>query len=101
MIPGMTYWPFASITVAPSGVATWGPISAILPSRMRMDPLGMGGRETGRMVASFITKTPEAGDGRGSEARSHAPQQARTMFDVKGVLFIRIIPCQVFLILRV
>src|SRR6266516_6403215 len=92
MIPGMTYWPFASITVAPSGVATWGPISAILPSRMRTDPLGRAGRETGRMKASFMIKTPDAGDRCGSEARSQAAHDARTIVAIKAVFFIRIIP---------
>src|SRR5438093_9891149 len=94
MIPGMTYWPFASITVAPSGVATWGPISAILPSRMTTDPLGRAGRETGRMTASFIIKTPDAGDRCGSEARSHAAQQARKIVAIEGAFFIGSHPSQ-------
>src|SRR6266496_2673369 len=94
MIPGMTYWPFASITVAPSGAGTWGPISAILPSRMRMDPLGMGGRETGRITASFIIKTPDREDRCGSEARSHTTQQASTIIAIEGAFFIlRISDC--------
>src|SRR5947208_15321930 len=59
---------------------------------MRTDPLGRAGRETGRMKASFMIKTPDAGGRCGSEARSQAAHDARTIVAIKAVFFIRIIP---------
>src|ERR1035438_1699268 len=38
MMPGITNWPPASITRAPSGTSTFSLASRILPSRIRMDP---------------------------------------------------------------
>ena len=39
MMPGMTYWLAASMTLAPAGSMTFSPTSAILPSLTRMEPL--------------------------------------------------------------
>ncbi len=38
MMPGVTYLPAASITVAPAGIATVAPISATLPFSSRTMP---------------------------------------------------------------
>ena len=39
MMPGITNWPVASMTVAPAGIMTFSPTSAILPSCTRIEPL--------------------------------------------------------------
>ena len=39
MMPGITYWPLASIIVAPAGTITFSPTSAILPSLTTIEPL--------------------------------------------------------------
>jgi hypothetical protein len=41
MMPGITYWPPASITLAPAGTVILVPTSAILPSRIRMEAFGI------------------------------------------------------------
>ena len=51
MMPGMTYLPAASITVAPLGTETLRPTSAILPLRIRIEPLSIVPCETVRIVA--------------------------------------------------
>ena len=63
MIPGMATIPVASSTVTPSGAAMLVPTSAILPSRIRIDPLGIVPRVTVRIVASLI-RTVAAGPDR-------------------------------------
>src|SRR5208282_937327 len=60
MIPGVTNIPEASITVAPAGSFTFFPTSAILPSRIRIDPCSMVPFVTVRMVAFLITVTPDS-----------------------------------------
>src|SRR5271170_24736 len=57
MIPGITYWPAASITCASFGALTEVPTSAILPSLIRMEPCSMVPCETVRMVAFWIRIT--------------------------------------------
>ena len=37
MMPGITYWPLASMMVAPAGTITFSPTSAILPSFITID----------------------------------------------------------------
>ncbi len=51
MMPGVTYIPVASMTVAPPGTWMLLPTSAILPLRMRMEPPSMVPLVTVRMVA--------------------------------------------------
>src|SRR5208282_2681057 len=60
MIPGVTNIPEASITVAPAASFTFFPTSAILPSRIRIDPCSMVPFVTVRMVAFLITVTPDS-----------------------------------------
>src|SRR6201993_5476670 len=63
MIPGITNWPAASITLAPTGALIDGPTSAILPSLMRIEQFSMVPCETVRMVAFWITMTGLASGG--------------------------------------
>ena len=55
MIPGITYWPFASITVAPSGTFKSVPTPAIFPSRIRIEPCSIFPCVIVRIVAFFIS----------------------------------------------
>ncbi len=38
MMPGITYWPAASMSCAPGGTSTFSPASTILPSRITTEP---------------------------------------------------------------
>ena len=51
MMPGMTNWPAASMTLAPLGALIDEPTSAIFPSLMRIEPCSTVPCETVRMVA--------------------------------------------------
>ncbi len=59
MMPGMTCLPEASMTRAPAGVITFSPTSAILPSRMTMEPLKVP-LVTVCTVAFWMTRTSAA-----------------------------------------
>jgi len=64
MMPGVTYFPCASIvTTASAGVATFAPTATILPSRSRIDPLRITGPAAVRIVALRISV---ARDGNGA-----------------------------------
>src|ERR1700682_306644 len=54
MMPGIRYLPVASTIVAPAAAATFGPTSAIFPSRIRTDPWNVP-FVTVRTVAFCIT----------------------------------------------
>src|SRR6266404_3440670 len=61
MMPGVTYLPVASMTRAfGSRAFTFGPTSAILPSRIRIDPLLIVPCEAVIMVAFLIRVSPGA-----------------------------------------
>src|SRR5271170_6436901 len=78
MMPGMTYMPVASITVAPAGTFTLLPTLEILPSRIRMDPSSIVPFVTVRMVACSITVTPESCAAAVAATRAVAMQIARS-----------------------
>src|SRR5882724_6891178 len=64
MMPGVTNLPVASMTRAfGSRAFTFGPTSAILPSRIRIEPLLIVPCEAVIMVAFLIRVSPEAGAG--------------------------------------
>src|SRR5688572_3488696 len=53
--PGVTYLPVPSMTTASAGAFTVAPISTILPSRRRIDPLRIAGPAAVIMVALRMT----------------------------------------------
>src|SRR5258707_15712435 len=72
MIPGITNWPAASITLAPAGALIDGPTSAILPSLIRIDPFFHGAvrnGENGRVLDQDY--------GIGVQRRWHGARQCR------------------------
>ena len=64
MMPGVTYFPCASIvTTKSAGVATFAPTATILPPRSRIEPLRIAGPAAVRIVALRISV---ARDGNGA-----------------------------------
>ena len=58
MMPGEMYSPEASMTSAPAGTSTLGPIAAILPSRRTIVPLGIVPLVTVTSVAPLSAMVP-------------------------------------------
>src|SRR5580704_3536264 len=99
MMPGITYWPAASITCASFGALTEGPTSAILPSLIRMEPCSMIPWETVRMVAFWIRITDGASGGAAARVRSGSARKKsaqaiaireRLLTSIEGILTVHL-----------
>src|ERR1700722_12861388 len=76
IMPGITNLPETSTTVASAGTLTFSPTSAILPSRMRIDPVLSVPLVTVRTVAFCMTI-----GGAASIEAAHAPARSRSFID--------------------
>src|ERR1700688_1487470 len=70
MMPGITNCPLASITSAPWGLAMDWPISAILPSRIRIEPCSIVPCDTVSIVAFWIRRIGGAAASGGSAPKA-------------------------------